>query len=59
MSSWRARETKVRDMLRVRVCCTSPRTGPKGISTFIVEKGTPGLSFGGKEHKVWCVQRVL
>ncbi|XP_078359240.1 isobutyryl-CoA dehydrogenase, mitochondrial-like [Oculina patagonica] len=26
--------------------------GPKGISTVIVEKGTPGLSFGKKEKKV-------
>jgi alkylation response protein AidB-like acyl-CoA dehydrogenase len=31
--------------------------GPKGISTFIVEKGTPGLSFGGLEHKMgWHMQ---
>jgi alkylation response protein AidB-like acyl-CoA dehydrogenase len=31
------------------------RTGddsPKGISAFIIEKGTPGLSFGKKEHKL-------
>eukprot|EP00054_Salpingoeca_dolichothecata_P028883 m.223105 g.223105 ORF g.223105 m.223105 type:complete len:406 (-) comp26339_c0_seq4:1257-2474(-) len=26
--------------------------GPKGISCFIVEKGTPGLSFGAKERKL-------
>lgn len=26
--------------------------GPKGISTFIVEKGNPGLIFGKKEHKM-------
>ncbi|KAK5669821.1 hypothetical protein BDV3_003935 [Batrachochytrium dendrobatidis] len=26
--------------------------GPKGISCFVVEKGTPGLSFGKKERKV-------
>lgn len=26
--------------------------GPKGISTFVVEKGTPGLSFGKKEKKM-------
>lgn len=26
--------------------------GPKGISCVIVEKGTPGLSFGKKEKKV-------
>jgi len=31
--------------------------GPKGISTFIVEKGTPGLSFGSKERKLgWSSQ---
>eukprot|EP01113_Clastostelium_recurvatum_P034291 TRINITY_DN4633_c0_g1_i2.p1 TRINITY_DN4633_c0_g1~~TRINITY_DN4633_c0_g1_i2.p1 ORF type:complete len:494 (+),score=91.60 TRINITY_DN4633_c0_g1_i2:897-2378(+) len=26
--------------------------GPKGISCILVEKGTPGLSFGKKEHKL-------
>ncbi|TDI59277.1 MAG: acyl-CoA dehydrogenase [Alphaproteobacteria bacterium] len=26
--------------------------GPKGISTFVVEKGTPGLSFGAPEKKM-------
>ncbi len=26
--------------------------GPKGISTFVVEKGTPGLSFGANERKM-------
>ena len=26
--------------------------GPKGISTFVVEKGTPGLSFGAQERKM-------
>lgn len=26
--------------------------GPKGISTFVVEKGTPGLSFGALERKM-------
>lgn len=26
--------------------------GPKGISCVVVEKGTPGLSFGKKEKKV-------
>ena len=31
--------------------------GAKGISTFIVEKGTPGLSFGANEHKMgWHMQ---
>lgn len=32
-------------------------SGPKGISAFIVEKGTPGLSFGKKEEKMgWNAQ---
>ncbi len=31
--------------------------GPKGISTFVVEKDTPGLSFGANEHKMgWHMQ---
>ncbi|MBD0861084.1 acyl-CoA dehydrogenase family protein [Gordonia sp. zg691] len=31
--------------------------GPKGISTFLVEKGSPGLSFGAQEHKMgWHAQ---
>ncbi len=31
--------------------------GPKGISTLVVEKGTPGLSFGAPEHKMgWNAQ---
>ncbi|MDO5620164.1 MAG: acyl-CoA dehydrogenase family protein [Paracoccus sp. (in: a-proteobacteria)] len=31
--------------------------GPKGISTVIVEDGTPGLSFGANEHKMgWKAQ---
>lgn len=31
--------------------------GPKGISCFVVEKGTPGLSFGKKERKMgWNCQ---
>ena len=31
--------------------------GPRGISTFIVEKGTPGLSFGPSEEKMgWHAQ---
>jgi len=31
--------------------------GPKGISTLVVEKGTPGLSFGASEHKMgWNAQ---
>ena len=28
--------------------------GPKGISCFIVDKNSPGLSFGAKEKKVSC-----
>ncbi len=31
---------------------TSPARGARGISAFIVEKGTPGFSFGKKEHKM-------
>ena len=28
------------------------KTGEKEISTILVEKGSPGLSFGKKEHKM-------
>ena len=32
-------------------------SGPKGISAFVVEKGTPGLSFGAQERKMgWNAQ---
>eukprot|EP00899_Mesostigma_viride_P029486 jgi/Mesvir1/9722/Mv12192-RA.1 len=32
-------------------------SGPKGISCFLLEKGTPGLSFGKNEHKMgWNAQ---
>ncbi|WP_075983217.1 acyl-CoA dehydrogenase [Bacillus massilinigeriensis] len=31
---------------------TNPEAGSKGISAFIVEKGTPGLIFGKDEHKM-------
>jgi len=32
-------------------------TGPKGISALVVEKGSPGLSFGGQEKKMgWNAQ---
>lgn len=34
------------------VMCRTGGPGPKGISCIIVEKGTPGLSFGKKEKKV-------
>ncbi|OGS10197.1 MAG: acyl-CoA dehydrogenase, partial [Elusimicrobia bacterium RIFOXYA1_FULL_47_7] len=31
---------------------TNPERGPRGISCFIVEKGTPGFEFGKKEKKM-------
>ncbi|PCI40473.1 MAG: acyl-CoA dehydrogenase [Elusimicrobia bacterium] len=31
---------------------TNPSKGPRGISAFIIEKGTPGFSFGKKEEKM-------
>ncbi len=31
---------------------TDPQKGLKGISAFIVEKGTPGFTFGPREHKM-------
>nr|XP_033774253.1 isobutyryl-CoA dehydrogenase, mitochondrial isoform X1 [Geotrypetes seraphini] len=34
------------------VMCRTGGSGPKGISCVVVEKGTPGLSFGKKERKV-------
>ncbi|MFP4404632.1 acyl-CoA dehydrogenase family protein, partial [Rhodosalinus sp.] len=34
------------------VMCRTGGQGPKGISTVIVEDGTPGLSFGGLEDKM-------
>jgi isobutyryl-CoA dehydrogenase len=34
------------------VMARTGETGPKGISCILVEKGTPGLSFGKKEQKV-------
>ncbi|XP_063491767.1 isobutyryl-CoA dehydrogenase, mitochondrial isoform X7 [Symphalangus syndactylus] len=34
------------------VMCRTGGPGPKGISCVVVEKGTPGLSFGKKEKKV-------
>ncbi|WP_372891430.1 acyl-CoA dehydrogenase family protein [Rhodosalinus sp.] len=39
------------------VMCRTGADGPKGISTVIVEDGTPGLSFGGLEEKMgWRAQ---
>lgn len=34
------------------VTVTNKDKGPRGLSTFIVEKGTPGFSFGKKEEKM-------
>ncbi|AWI83482.1 acyl-CoA dehydrogenase [Alloyangia pacifica] len=34
------------------VMCRTGEDGPKGISTMLVEDGTPGLSFGGLEDKM-------
>ena len=34
------------------IMCRTGDQGPKGISCVLVEKGTPGLSFGKKEKKV-------
>ena len=31
---------------------TNPSRGPRGISAFVVEKGTPGFTFGKKEEKM-------
>jgi len=36
----------------VIVAKTDPKAGHRGISLFIVEKGTPGLQFGKKEEKM-------
>ena len=37
--------------------CRTGEDGPKGISTVVVENGTPGLSFGGNEIKMgWKAQ---
>jgi len=34
------------------VALTQPEKGARGASCFIIEKGTPGFSFGKKEHKM-------
>lgn len=65
MSSWFALVVKVRlagCWLCLRDCVSVPFvmclclgcTGPGGVSCLVVEKGTPGLSFGAQERKV-CV----
>ncbi|MBI4425589.1 MAG: acyl-CoA dehydrogenase family protein, partial [Elusimicrobia bacterium] len=38
--------------LYVVFASTNPGRGPRGISAFVVEKGTPGFSFGKKEKKL-------
>ncbi|MCE7029854.1 acyl-CoA dehydrogenase family protein [Jiella avicenniae] len=39
------------------VMARTGEAGPKGISAFLVEKGTPGLSFGAQEKKMgWIAQ---
>lgn len=37
--------------------CRTGGPGPRGISCVVVEKGTPGLSFGKKEKKVSAVRQ--
>jgi alkylation response protein AidB-like acyl-CoA dehydrogenase len=34
------------------IACTDPGKGARGLSAFIVEKGTPGFTFGRKEKKM-------
>lgn len=36
----------------VVIACTDKSKGSRGTSAFIVEKGTPGFTFGKKEHKL-------
>ncbi len=39
------------------VMCRTGVPGPKGVSTILVENGSPGLSFGAPEHKMgWRAQ---
>ncbi len=38
--------------LYTTVALTQPEKGARGASCFIIEKGTPGFSFGKKEHKM-------
>lgn len=41
------------------IMCRTGGPGPKGISAVVVEKGTPGLSFGKKEKKVGLTRILL
>jgi alkylation response protein AidB-like acyl-CoA dehydrogenase len=34
------------------IACTDPERGARGLSAFVVEKGTPGFEFGKKEDKL-------
>ena len=39
------------------VMARTGEAGPKGVSTFLIEKDTPGLSFGPQENKMgWHIQ---
>ena len=45
------------DVYLVMARTGEPAAGPRGISAFLVENGTPGLSFGAQEHKMgWHAQ---
>lgn len=45
--------------LYVLMCRTGERnSGARGISCFVIEKGSPGLSFGKKEKKVFGAQHI-
>lgn len=47
----------VSDIYLVMARTGDAASGPKGITAFLVEKGTPGLSFGKKEEKMgWNAQ---
>lgn len=47
----------VSDLYLVMARTGAPSSGPGGISAFLVEKGTPGLSFGAPERKMgWNAQ---
>jgi alkylation response protein AidB-like acyl-CoA dehydrogenase len=38
---------------------TDPAAGAKGVSMFLIEKGTPGFSIGANEEKMGCRSAVL
>ena len=41
------------------VMARTGQAGPKGISCFLVERGTPGLQFGKKEQKVSMRNKIF